>query len=69
MGINALTILSEGNQEKNVSQKANFESMGTFKGIRGLSKDLNGLSALIDQEDGNEDGSKGEMKIPVETKK
>lgn len=44
---NALTMIPAGGPDKNVSQKPNFESIGTFKGIRGLSNDLQGLSDLI----------------------
>ena len=51
-GLKSPTILSEGNQEKekNVSQKADFESMGKFTGIGGLSKEFKGLSSLVENE-------------------
>ena len=49
-GLNTLTILSEGNKEKNVSQKADFDSVGKFTGIRGLSKEFKGLSSLVENE-------------------
>ena len=47
---NSLTMMPDTNMEPDggsVSQKPNFDSIGTFKGIRGLSKDLKGIKDLV----------------------
>lgn len=46
---NSLTMIPTGGSDENISQKPNFESIGTFKGIRGLSNNMQGLSDLIVQ--------------------
>ena len=56
---NALTMLpkedkNNNNIDKTSSNKPNFESIGTFKGIRGLSNNFNGLSELQDLHDESE---------------
>ena len=52
---NALTMLPKEDKNNNIdktsSNKPNFESIGTFKGIRGLSNNFNGLSELQDHDD------------------
>ena len=66
---NALTMLPTGGPDKNVSQKPNFESIGTFKGIRGLSNDLKGLSDIIAQPQDEQTDSNFDSKLTKHKKK